>query len=201
LFFNLAGRAEENAFRPQAAQRFASDCDRFATATARAGQDLAEPLRRAPELTLEQLERLLGFVPPWHDPREAARLLLRCLAGRANGPTVQLDWDGGAQRRKPVRAVKDARKTAEFEEVVAAAGKLMEASHFGAAAIFSGLGAVLSKQMQSVNKVTQYGMRLQMFIDSGLTEQQAEETLQAEKEERRAQARRKMERQNRAPRG
>jgi len=198
LFFNLPGRVGEDRFKQRAAKLFAADCDRFMTAAARSGQGLAQPLRRAPGLALDPLERLLGFLPPFTNPADAARMLLRCLAGRAGGAGTGLDWDGGAPPKKPGRAAKAVRNSPWFEEVVKAAGKLMDPWRFGAAAIFSGLGHLIEESSRKARNASLYGMHLQMLINSGLSRQQAEESLHADKEARREEARRKAERLKRA---
>jgi hypothetical protein len=201
LFFNVPGRGDENRFKRQATEGFATECDRLAAT--QSGQGLAEPLRRAPELTLDQLQRLLGFMPPLTDPPDAARLLLRYLGGRAKGTAGgRLDLDAGAQPRKTGRKVRAARTPAWFEDAVASAGNLMDVAHFGAAAALSGLGPLLTRQQQKANKRSQYHMLLQTFIDSGLTREQAEQTIAEAKQMRRAEAaRRKKEPSNRAGHG
>lgn len=166
-------------------------------------QGAAEPLRKAPEITLEQLQWLLGFKSPCENPADAARMLLRYVSISDSGQGEYLAWDD-EEPRNPRRAAKG-RRTAKafkaFEAVVADAGKLMNASRFGVAAAFMGAGATLEKSLGKAQKAWGYQRVLHTYIDSGMTEEEAGRKLQAAKEERRAQNRRQMERQARENHG
>jgi hypothetical protein len=198
LFFNVPGRVdEEEGFKQLVTRRYASDCDRSGGDPARSRQGLAEPLRRAPQLTLEQLQWLLGFKAPCEEPAAAARMLLRYLSELAPGQGAFLAGDD-EEPRKPRRAVQARRNSADFEQAVEAAGKWMEARHFGSAALIAGLGDALGDMSRDATK---YGFMLQTYIDSGLTEEEAVGKLQADKEERRAEKRRQMESQTRKNHG
>ena len=104
------------------------------------------------------------------------------LSGLAAGQGMHQSWEDG-------------RGSKGFKEVVAAAGGMMDASHFGAAAALGGIGPMLEKPLRKAHKASQHHVLLQMFIDSGMTEAEAVGRLQAPKEQRRAEERRKMERQ------
>jgi hypothetical protein len=201
LFFNVPGRNGDDGFRQDAIRNFASDFDRVQGVALRPGEGLAKPLLKAPEVTLDQLQWLLGFRSPDEQPADAARRLLRYLSALAPGRGTDLVWDEG-KPRKPGRPAGAGRKNPRsFEDMVESAGGMMVASHYGMAAIMSGIGPFLAEPLRKAVKIAQHHRLMQTYIDSGLTPEQAEERLHAAKDERRAEERRNLKPSNSATRG